>query len=273
VHVAWLDRREMPVGKPEDYPGGGLKTEHKLLADTVAIYTAQWSGGKTFSKNVRVAGNVCACCRASIGFVGKRMLIAWRSVDTAGMRDIAIAASEDNGRTWSAPRVAIRDDWKINACPHVGPALATIGDTLFLSWMTRGARRSGVFFATSRDGGKTFGDPRALSNGISNATHPFLTARADFGIAVLQGAKGTATSPAEGHSGHGSHGDPTGSQAFLYVFGPVGTGTQLIQIPGTGTGLTYPVAAIGRDGSFAIAWTQLHEGQATGWLATGTVMR
>jgi hypothetical protein len=273
VHVAWLDRREVPVGKPEDYPGGGVKTEHKLLDDTVVIYTAKWSGGKTFSRNVRVAGNVCACCRASIAFVGKRMLIAWRSVDTGGIRDIALAASADNGRTWSAPRVAVRDDWKINACPHVGPAMATIGDSLFLSWMTRGARRSGVFFTVSRDRGQTFGEPQLLSNGIGNATHPALTAGADFGIAVLQGTIGKTIPPVQDHSSHGSHGEPSGSQAFLYVLGRAGTGAQPIQIPGTGAGLTYPVAAIGKNGRFAVAWTQIHEGQATGWVATGTVVR
>jgi hypothetical protein len=41
VYVAWLDRRELPVLNADGYPGGGLKTRHRNIEGTVALYLAR----------------------------------------------------------------------------------------------------------------------------------------------------------------------------------------------------------------------------------------
>lgn len=274
VHVAWLDRRELPVGGPADYPGGGVHTGHKLLEDTAVLYTARWKRGKTFEKNVRVTGDICPCCRATVGFAKGKILLAWRSVDRNNVRDIAVSTSADGGLTWTSPKVAVHDDWKINACPHVGPSLATVGDTVYLAWMTRGQRGSGVFAATSKDAGLTFVPPVILSKGLGSATHPYLAARGNYAIAVFQGSPEKESAKPQidhaAHSSHGAHSSHASSSSgavFLTALQADGSPGPLLRIPGSG--LSYPSAAVNQAGDIAVVWTQTQGERTTAWLAAG----
>lgn len=273
VHVAWLDRRELPPPTgPADYPGGGLRTSYKLLDDTAVLYTASWKGGERFGKNVRVASNVCPCCRVAVGFAKGRVLLAWRSVDQNNIRDIALATSSDGGATWTAPRIAIRDEWKINACPHVGPTLATANDTVYLGWATRGKRDSGVFVAASKDGGDTFGGVVKLSSGLATATHPYIAASDSHAITVFQGAEKASAAEA-GHSEHSAHRSPSShapvapAAAYVAALRSDGSLSRLVQLPVRA--VNYPSVAINAADEIAVAWTQMEGGRSTAWIALG----
>jgi hypothetical protein len=117
---------------------------------------------------------VCGCCHVSVAFVDGKVVIAWRGIETSDIRDITVTVSADQGRTWTPPHVAVRDGWHINGCPHVGPTLATVGETLYLSWLTGAGGSSQLLWADSHDAAQTFSAPRKASGSVAQPTNPYL---------------------------------------------------------------------------------------------------
>ena len=73
-----------------------------------------------------------------------------------------------------AARRATDDGWKIDGCPHHGPALAIGADgTWHLAWFTgEGKRGAGTFYRRSIDQGRSFSEP--IRVGSSGAGRPAL---------------------------------------------------------------------------------------------------
>ena len=59
-----------------------------------------------------------------------------------GVRDIAVAHSTDAGRTFGAPVRVSADNWKIDACPDDGPAMAIERDGAIRRWPGRPCSRT-----------------------------------------------------------------------------------------------------------------------------------
>jgi hypothetical protein len=174
VYVAWIDRRHNSISGKEDYPGGGDRSHDPEPGASLYVATS-FDGGLTFTKNRYVSGAVCGCCRVAITVVQQTVVVAWRAIEPGDIRDITVASSSDHGRTWTGPHVAVRDGWKINGCPHVGPALTAIGSDLHLAWLTAAGGESRIQSAVSKDGARTFSKPRNLSSGIRQVSSPQLT--------------------------------------------------------------------------------------------------
>jgi hypothetical protein len=127
--------------------------------------TRSTDGGTTWSPKVRVdQGEACPCCRTALATSRDGTLyMAWRHVYPGSVRDIVVARSADHGATWSDPVRVHVDDWKFDACPHAGPAIAVdSAGTLHIAWWTGKEGSAGVFYAQSKDGGKTFGPATAM---------------------------------------------------------------------------------------------------------------
>ena len=115
-------------------------------------------GGQTFGPPVVVARGTCQCCRTALatGDSGA-VYVAWRHIFEDGGRDVAVARSRDGGRSFSGASRVQADGWTIDGCPHAGPALALDATgRLHVIWYTGVAERSGVYHASSTDGGNTF---------------------------------------------------------------------------------------------------------------------
>jgi hypothetical protein len=162
VYVGWLDgRAEEAARKREPNEGHG----HDTSGPGSEIRVASWKPGDTgFTPSVRVDGNVCPCCRASLA-VGSdgTVYVAWRKIYTGDVRDVVVARSDDRGRTFSSPVKVHADGWVFHGCPHAGPSLAVDGrGRLFASWYTGKEGQQGLYYAVSEDGGKSFDDPVTL---------------------------------------------------------------------------------------------------------------
>ncbi len=158
-YAAWLDGREKPVG-------------------SLDVYLARsGDGGKTFGKNVRVGRRASPTCRPALTVTADgRLFVAWRTVGTNNVRDIALASSADGGQTFTEAAGPASDNWKPGTCPRSGPALAATGNTLHLAWYAEGGGLgSGVRWACADDG-KSFAPPTLVSRGVLDANHPTLTA-------------------------------------------------------------------------------------------------
>jgi hypothetical protein len=162
VYAAWLDGRDRGQGK----------------SGASALYVARSTNrGQSFEKSVRVALNVCPCCRPSIAFTdAKTVHIGWRGVIDDDIRDILVGTSTDGGATFSAPTRVAEDNWRISGCPHSGPSLATMGGKLFAAWRTVTGNRGRVYIASSGDNGAHFSAKVEADANLYDANHPQLLA-------------------------------------------------------------------------------------------------
>jgi len=219
VYFVWLDERDL-----------------KESGDSSAVYFTALKDGHV-SRNVRVASSTCSCCRPTVTVAGDGTIyVAWRH-DNHDVRDMAVAASRDGGRTFSAMRYVAHDGWKLHGCPESGPSLLAAGRRLYVAWFTEGAdARPRVLLAHSDDGGVTFTTPVEVSAPTLDANHPRLFAMKPSGVAVVFQARDPQT------GGGWSHLVP-----YIARIRDDGTTSapQPIAAPGTSDGI-YPYA-VSRD--------------------------
>jgi hypothetical protein len=121
-----------------------------------------------------------------------RVLVSWvdRGRDSAG--DILLAASDDGGRAFSAP-VRVNDDAAQAGQEYHDVAVASDG-TVGIVWLDeRGAmpgkeNEKQVYFAASKDGGRSFGKNRAVTStpgGVCPCCRPALGAGAGGAFHVI----------------------------------------------------------------------------------------
>lgn len=164
VYIAWLD------GRNKDRSGAG------------AMVACSRDQGVTVEKNVVIDGMACPCCRPMLAQAPDGSLwVAWRKTFEGNVRDIVIARSTDQGRTFSPPIVVSRDGWVFDACPHRGPSIAfDAKGRLYIGWYTEGKdEQPRLFVATSDDQGATFSTAVPLHSSVTSlpdnlqmAVHP-----------------------------------------------------------------------------------------------------
>jgi hypothetical protein len=99
--------------------------------------------------------------------VDDRVYAGWRQVLPGEFRHIALASSADGGKTFAEPVIVSDDRWMTASCPVSGPALlARVSGALRVVWYTEGDKgEPGLYWAESRDGGRTFGESKPLVRG------------------------------------------------------------------------------------------------------------
>jgi hypothetical protein len=124
-------------------------------------------GGRTFSPNSKIKDGICECCRLAMAWDGGTPLLLWRDILDGGIRDHSIARLEVSGLP--APRRGTDDGWRIDGCPHHGPALAVGPDrTWHLAWFTgEGKRGAGTFYRRSTDQGRSFSEPIHIGSTVA----------------------------------------------------------------------------------------------------------
>ena len=167
LFAAWLDKRNrVPVQQAgKKYEGAGL------------FFASSKDGGATYSDARIAIDNTCECCRLGLAFDPQNHpVVVFRNIFEGGVRDHAVITFADAATSGEPRRVAV-DDWQIAACPHHGPSLAiSQNGTYHVTWFTNGKARKGLFYAHSRDGGKTFSAPLAIGDAKRSPSRPFVLA-------------------------------------------------------------------------------------------------
>lgn len=176
--AAWLDGRASA-----GTPGEPARAE---------IYAAvSPDGGQSWSPNVRVAGDVCACCRLALAADARgHVAIAYRGAAN-DLRDPRLAVSTDGAATFALDTLISADRWLLPGCPSVGPAIAwTQGGAGQLAWFT-GAGEPGVYLTSWRESSGPAGMKRALADSLRSPSRPML---APLGGSTLVGVVAKAAS-------------------------------------------------------------------------------
>lgn len=122
--------------------------------------------GRSWTPNVSIDTGTCECCWNKATTLGPNALaVLFRDKDP---RDMALAATADRGRTWTRTAAVGDFKWSIEACPHVGGALAhttVAGASRLYALVWTGAEgREGLHFLASRDGGRVWSQPTRMGS-------------------------------------------------------------------------------------------------------------
>ena len=184
IYIAWLDERNVPP-PPKLSQHAGHHTESN--SELFTAYSTD--GGKTFSANRKVASETCPCCKTALTIAADgTVYVGWRQVLPGSFRHIAVASSTDGGVSFSSPVIVSDDKWVLQGCPVSGPSLSTdTSGNLKVAWYAAGeGDPPGLYFAESRDKGRTF-SPRSLLVQENVKGTPALVTERDRAIAVWQG--------------------------------------------------------------------------------------
>jgi hypothetical protein len=184
IYAGWLDKTHALKAKAEgrEFAGSG-----------VAFATSD-DGGATFKGKSILMDHACECCKMSAAIDRDgQAVFAWRQVFEDGARDHYAARLSADGATLSGGRVS-DDNWVINACPHQGPSLAIDRAGVWhLAWFTKGKTRQGLFYAQSRDNGKSFSTPEKIGDDARAPSFAALLATKDRLYRVWKEFDGTTT--------------------------------------------------------------------------------
>ncbi len=225
VHLAWLDNRS------KEKSGAGVR------------FACSRDSGTSVGANLTIDGMACPCCRPMLTLAPDGTLwTAWRKTFEGNVRDIVLARSTDQGRTFSAPIRVHRDGWAFPACPHRGPSVMfdRFG-RLYIAWYTEGTdEQPRLLLAVSDDGGETFSKPMSLHTSTTSLPDQLRMAVHPDGVVILvweevTGVRKRTVMRVSLDRGH--------------RFGPV-------QVLNDGAKGETPTVAVHPNGTVALAWSE-----------------
>jgi hypothetical protein len=145
------------------------------------------TNGTEFKNEILVDSSACQCCRIDVySDIAGRINVAYRGLMKGTMgqsiRDMMIATSLDNGRSFTSPMRISQDNWNIDGCPHTGPSLCSSKGGLYSMWYTEG-NGTGIFYSFKQNGDSRFGKRESVSIA---GQHPQLSAGDDQFIMVWE---------------------------------------------------------------------------------------
>ena len=163
IYLAWLDKRDRLKAKREgkEYSGAAL------------YYALSDDHGASFHPNVKILDNTCECCRVVMDMdVDQLPVVMWRNIYGKNTRDHALVKFVEKNKAGKPVRSSY-DYWKIDACPHHGPAISIPDDGVYhMVWFDNADRRHGLFYAQTRDQAQSFSKPVNFGKYEATASHP-----------------------------------------------------------------------------------------------------
>ncbi|MCO4797960.1 MAG: exo-alpha-sialidase [Colwelliaceae bacterium] len=165
VKIVWLDSRL-------SYQ---LKKQGKKANGSALYYAkANLREGIVEFKNEQLANETCVCCRIAMDVNKKEELaIFWRHIYGDNIREFALLTL-DNEMKRESIQIS-NDHWKIDGCPHQGGGISIDQENRYhLVWFNQGDKGKGIFYASSKDQGKTLTKPLSVGDFKAQAAHPHI---------------------------------------------------------------------------------------------------
>ena len=164
VFISWLDKRDQQAAKDkgQEYIGGAL------------YYSYSADQGKTFSQNMNLSDNSCVCCRIAMALDNNNLpVIAWRDIygDAKNhIRDHSLITFDSALKPAKKIRLS-NEQWKINGCPHHGPAVDVDDNNLVHStWFNDTDTGNVLFYGNSSN---DF-NPMGFGQADKQSAHPYV---------------------------------------------------------------------------------------------------
>jgi hypothetical protein len=189
IYVSWLDERNVHVPKPSTKAEG-----HHMESNRELFIADSSDGGRTFSRNRKVAADACPCCKTALAVAADgTVYVSWRHVLPGNFRHIAVSSSSDAGATFSKPVIVSDDKWMLQGCPVSGPSLSVDGGgALKVLWYAAGEENTpGLYIAESKDKGQSFSPRQLLAQEGVRGT-PVLAANGSADVAIWEMTGGAA---------------------------------------------------------------------------------
>lgn len=159
--IAWLDGRAQDGAAP----AAGGHAGHAGHAGATQLRANRFDMSLNRGADAQLDARSCDCCQVAVAQTARGPLLAYRDRDADEVRDIATVRFENGA--WSAPKPVHADDWKIDACPVAGPALAASGDTAVVAWYSEAGGTPMLRLARSPNSGDRFFDPVTVDAGAA----------------------------------------------------------------------------------------------------------
>jgi hypothetical protein len=177
--VAGRSRSYFDIEQLADGEIGASWLDIKLNNETGgrSVRFAKTVDGQRFGNEILVDSSACQCCRIDVyGDIAGRVNVAYRGLMKGSMgqsiRDMMLATSMDNGKTFTTPARISQDNWAIEGCPHTGPSLCSNKSGLFSFWYTEG-NGTGIYYSFKQNANARFEQKQLVSN---SGLHPQLSA-------------------------------------------------------------------------------------------------
>jgi len=159
VYLAWLDKRDLEAAKKRGEKHNGASLYYAKFTDN----------GARLEKEVKLADNTCQCCRVAIAIDADDVpVVVWRHIFGENTRDHALQKLDGK----SPLLRATFDDWVLDGCPHHGPSFRIDPDgTYHLAWFSGAEDLTGLFYAQSKDAGKSWSKPVQFGNNSAMPKH------------------------------------------------------------------------------------------------------
>lgn len=118
IFIGWVDGRDADAAKARG----------QRYAGSAIYYAVSDDAGASFKGDYKLADHSCECCRIGLALNRQgRPVALWRHIFAPNIRDHAMAELKADGAASPLARASF-DDWRVDACPHQGPALAFAED-------------------------------------------------------------------------------------------------------------------------------------------------
>lgn len=169
ISVAWIDKRDLIAAKKAGKPYDGAAIYYAVSKDN----------GATFLPEQKLADSSCECCRiAMISKPDNTVSLLWRHVFADSERDHAMAEINTD-----KPVKIVRASfghWKIDGCPHQGPALADgVGFGYHMAYFDGAGDRPSLKYARMDSAAWVTSPPKRFGNNQNQAAHPTLLSLGD----------------------------------------------------------------------------------------------
>jgi len=128
------------------------------------LFAKSTDNGKTFDKAINLSNNIRYSYSPQISSSGNNVYVTWYD-NSPDIYDIFFVKSTDNGKTFGD---AI--NLSNNSGSSTDPNIVSSGNNVYVTWFDDTPPGIGdIFFTRSTDYGKTFSDPKNLSNNTENS--------------------------------------------------------------------------------------------------------
>ncbi len=149
--ASWLDGRNMQ------------EENNDSIENSMTIRFAEFDSSDNLLHEAVLDNRTCECCDSDMVMTKNGPVVIYRDRSEKEIRDISIVRKV-NG-SWTAPKLISPDNWEIAGCPVNGPAIASIDNTLAITWFTAVSDTAKVKVIFSNDGGATFSNPIRIDDG------------------------------------------------------------------------------------------------------------